>query len=972
MKRIRTSYPVWCALLSILVCQQSQAQLVNQTSVKTAMRVAATAAGQRSLELGTPFVDGAILQRDMPVPVWGWSQPGSTITLQFAGQNKSGTADEKGKWLITLGPLKASHEEGELTVNCDQEVITLRRVLVGEVWFSSGQSNMDWIAGKSNCRELANQIARSDIEIPIREFNVDIGSSLFPQSRAPVQEGWKSSKAASGFSALSLAFAWELYQELNVPIGIVRSTHGATPIETWIAYEGFANHSKLQDIAQLVRQSNPSTADGREAFESYYDDLKTWQIESETLLNRGGAALPRPRLPGIADDWKGATRMYNQKIAPLVPYAIRGAIWCQGESNSNDGKIYAAKMEALIEGWREVWKRPDLPLYFTQLQCYGEPDSDNVGFADLREAQTQFFLSAEHVGMVAQHDLNPARPGGIHPFNKLDPGKRLARWALAHEYHRDIAYMGPIYSSHSIEGDKVRIRFEQRGPGGSLMVGSKGMESDANQSPEAFVEPARETPTESLKHFRLAGADKVWHDAEALIEGNEVIVHSKDVPEPVGVQYAYLNSPIGANLYNRAGLPALPFAYFAGERMFNEDDPQIVAAAKADAERRYVRKPFLLPATLFRDHCVLQHGHPVPVWGHGIPGSSISVSFGGQTKETTVDEFERWRVTLDPLVASSDGQDIVIRSSANEESTIRDVLVGDVWILTGSRQLDGQLIRPTQDEPVALEPLPLVREFRIKTKARRFRTPRALRMEIGGGKYVASWQPADFDDVGDPPSIVAYHFAAQVQQSGVPVGIVTLGAENPPITWASHKAMQTAAGFEEERDELNLGYPNSDVCKQAVVDYIETVKQYNTKLVSMLNEGQEIPSQIADAVPAFPEPYYNEWVSRTETPTHTYNFCIHPLTPFSVRGVAWIPGEDNISEDVTKYAPSLEVFASGLSETFGQEAISFLYAQPAESLVNGITTPEIENALSIQFDQWPQDLESIARRLGELAVKQLP
>jgi len=929
----------------------------------------AKALGWPDFELGSPFGDNAILQQQMLVPVWGWSKPGAKVTIEFAGQTKTGSANARGKWSVTLGPLRASSEERELKVTSHNEAITLSGVLVGEVWFSSGQSNMDWVAGKSMCRDLANTLARSKEEVPVREFNVDIGSSLYPQGRTTSKDGWKRSRQAGGFSALSLAFAWKLYEELNVPIGIVRSTHGATPIETWTAYEGFEDHPKLQNIALLVRQSDSATADGQEAFAAYFDSLEEWQLESEKLINRGGSALPRPKLPGIADDWKGPTRMFNRKIAPLIPYAIRGTIWCQGTSNSNDGRIYAAKLEALIHGWRKHWGRPDLPFYFTQQQHYGEPDPEHVGFADLREAQTLFFLRAKHVGMVPQHDLNSARPTGIHYFNKLDPGKRLARWALAHEYGREIPYTGPIYKSHTIEGSTVRVHFHQRGPGGGLMVGSKGMQADFKKDPTAYVEPARETPGKKLTHFRLAGKDKVWHPAEASIDGDEVVVRSKAVPEPCGVRYAYCGTPMGANLYNRAGLPAIPFAYFDGRQLFNEDDPEIVAAAKAEAARKYGKRTYLLPSTLFRDRCVLQRDLAVPVWGHGVPGTEIIVSFGDQTKQATVDEFERWRVSLDPMPASSEGRDLIIRSSIDEVRAIRDVLVGDVWIMTGSRQLDGQLIRPEKDKPVELEPLSLVREFRIKTKARRFRTPRKLRMEIGGGKYVASWQPADFDDVGDPPSVVAYHFASQVQQPGVPVGVVTLGAENPPITWVSHEALQSAAGFEKERDDVNLRYPNTDVCKRAVVEYIAIVKQYNQKVASLLTAGEEIPVQLADAVPAFPEPYYNQWVSRTETPTHTYNFCISPLTPFAVRGVTWIPGKDNISDDVSRYGPSLEAYASSLAGTFGREQVAFLYAQPAASLVDGITAPRVVNTSSIEFGQWPESLEAIAVQLGKLAAK---
>ena len=931
---------------------------------------AVTAAERIPLELGSPFLNNMILQRQMKVPVWGWAKPRSKVSVTFAGQNKSATADENGKWMVKLDPLKASHDERNLTVKTAQgESITRTGVIVGEVWFSSGQSNMDWVAAKSMCRDLANALQRSKEEIPVREYHADMGSALFLRGRVTSVGGWKSSRQAGNFSALSLAFAWQLYEELKVPIGILRSTHGATPIETWTAQEGFASHPKLQHIANKIRQSNPTTADSKQAYEKYFNDLRTWQRESEKIINKGGAALRRPALPGITDQWKGASRMYNFKIAPLVPYAIRGAIWCQGTSNGNDGKIYAAKLEALISGWRTNWGRPNLPFYFTQQQSYGEPDPDKVGFADLREAQTLFFTRAKNVGMVPQHDLNSARPTGIHYFNKLDPGKRLARWALAHQYGKDIAYTGPIYQSHSIEGNKVRVQFEQRGAGGGLMVASKGMQADYFKNRSAYVEPARETKGEKLKHFRLAGKDKVWHAAEAAIDGNEVVVTSQAVPNPIGVQYAYSATPMGANLYNRAGLPAIAFAYINGKQLFNEDDPVIVATAKAEAERKWGKKTYLLPSTLFRDRAVIQRDLPVPVWGHGIPGTEITVVFGGQSKKTVVGKYEQWLITLDSMPASSKGRDLKILCSDGVKKTIQDILVGDVWMLTGSRNLDREVIRAKKGEQVSFKGLPLVREFRIKTNARRFRTPRKLRMEIGGGKYVASWQTADFDQAKSAPSVAAYYFAAKIQQPNVPIGIVTLGSENPPLTWVSYASLQTAVGFEKERENLNLAYPNTDACKAAVVKYIETVKQYNRDVAALLKAGKELPTELAEKAPAFPQPYYNQWASRTETATHTYNFCISPLTPFAIRGVVWIPGKDNIDEDVSRYAPALGVYAKSLAETYGQEKVAFVYAQPTAELVEGIATPVIENSMSVEFGQWPKSLQEIATQLGGLAAK---
>ena len=248
----------------------------------------------------------------------------------------------------------------------------------------------------------------------------------------------------------------------------------------------------------------------------------------------------------------------------MVPYAIRGAIWCQGTSNSGDGRIYAARMEALVKGWSDAWGMPDMPFYFTQMQCYGSPDPDNVGFADIRQVQHLFFQNnRKNVGMVVQSDLNSARPQGIHYFNKLHPGMRLARWALAKDYGKAIAYTGPIFSGYEVKGRTVTVRFEKDSLFGGLMVGSKGMAKDYRE-PGKFVEPARPTPNDSLNHFRLCGADKKWHAAEAKIVGDTVVVTSAKVPAPIGVQYAYSAVPENSNLYNQAGLPATPFVMIDG------------------------------------------------------------------------------------------------------------------------------------------------------------------------------------------------------------------------------------------------------------------------------------------------------------------------------------------------------------------------------------------------------------------------
>jgi hypothetical protein len=241
-------------------------------------------------------------------------------------------------------------------------------------------------------------------------------------------------------------------------------------------------------------------------------------------------------------------------------------------------------------------------------------------------------------------------------------------------------------------------------------------------------------------------------------------------------------------------------------------------------------------------------------------------------------------------------------------------------------------------------------------------------MEIGGGKYVASWRPALFTETERDTSAAGYYFASQVQEKNVPIAVVTLGANNPPLTWLSFAALQTATGFEKQRDELNLLYPNTDVSKAAVNQYVHTLKQYCDKIVALRRSGKDIPLELSEAAPAFPEPYYNQWVSRTETATHTYNFCISPLTPFAVRGVVWLPGKDNITTDVASYSKSLSAYAASLAQTYGQEDVAFIYAQPSADLVKGISPIQIKNAVSIEMNAWPKSLRDIAKKLGAAAA----
>ncbi|MBT8044235.1 MAG: sialate O-acetylesterase, partial [Verrucomicrobiae bacterium] len=706
----------------------------------------------------------------------------------------------------------------------------------------------------------------------------------------------------------------------------------------------------------------------------YYADLQAWQEKAGKIAAAGGKIPKRPNLPGIAGMWRGPSQFFNGKINPVVPYAVRGAIWCQGTSNSRDGKIYAARMEALVNGWRDAWNMPEMPFYFTQMQAYGSPDPNNVGFADIRQAQHQFFINnRKNVGMVVQTDLNSARPGGIHYQNKLHPGMRMARWALAKEYGKDIAFTGPIYQGYKVEGDKVVVSFEKDSLFGGLMVGSKGMAKDARE-PGKYVEPAKPTPGESLNHFRICGKDRKWHAAEAKIVGDTVVVSSPKVTAPVGVQYAYNAVPLHSNLYNKAGLPATPFASIDHKLIFEEDDLAKVAAQKA----RYARYtdpnyPVFQVAEYYRDGAIIQRGQPIPVWGHANKGVKITVNLGGVSKTAVANDLQQWSVSFPAIKASTKPITLKVESSHGRSKIVRDILVGDLWYLTGSGLLTSELAYNARDKDATLPKLlPLVREFRRKTKASTAPMPRKRSFETGGGKYRSSWLTSDFSKEGNGMTMFAYHFAKTLNREGIPQGFITMssgrsgrgGQMASPLSWTSFKGVKDLSNpaFKARLNELFLQYPNTPIAKKAAAKHIAEVKAFVTTITHAKS-----PEELPLAAPPFPEAGKSSDIKKDTIPTYAYNWCVSPLTPVAVAGVIWVPSEANIGYTPANYAAEMEVYARSLPDTYGQKDVQFLYAQPADSLVEGISQPNIPGARSVTMDEWPKSLKKVAVKLAETA-----
>ncbi len=933
------------------------------------------AAPAPALELGLPFADNAILQRATPVPVWGWSKPGLNVTVEFATQKVSAMAGDDGGWQVKLQPLHASNEPaGMVITDSEGHKVELKNLLVGEVWHASGQSNMEWVASSSLCSSLAQELAKAKDEVPIREMRTDTVSALYPQKRGTSEAGWKTSRGASGFSALALSFAHELHRELKVPIGILRTSHSNTRIEAFTERKAIEAHPALKVDVDLMHDGDVSTKQGLAAFEKYYTDLEAWQKASAVLGFPVEKPLKRPELPGIAGQWRGPSQFFNGKISPVVPYAIRGSLWCQGESNSDDGRLYAARLEALVRGWRQAWGMPEMPFYFTQMQNYGTADAADVGLADVRQAQHLFFTNNRaHVGMVVQTDLNPASPGNIHYQNKLHPGMRLARWALAKDYGREIPYTGPIFEKYTVEGNKVIVAFEKSSLCGGLMPGSKGLEKEMKE-PGKFVEPARPTPGEKLNHFKLCGKDRKWHPAEAEIAGDTVVVTSPQVPEPVGVQYAHSGAPQNANLYNQAGLPATPFAAVNGQLSFEEDDPAKVAALKAKyAQFTDPDHPvFTIPAH-FRDGAILQRDQPIPVWGFANKGVEVTVTLGSTTQTAVANEQQQWSVTFPALPANTQPISLTAKASHGQSKTVKDILVGDVWFLTGSTQLTSELAYDRRDpKATAPEPMPLVREFRRRTSASTSPTPRKRGFEIGGDrKYQAFWQTADFSNPGDGVTMFAYHFAKALNRPGIPQGIVTMSSGHgkemaSPLAWTSFAGVNqaTQAAFQPRLNALLLQDPGSAISRQATAEYVLAVKATVQQITEMANKGADL-SKAPLQFPAFPEAGRTGAVKPDTVPTLAYNWCVSPLTPMGIAGVVWVPSAANLGySPATDYAAELQIYARSLPATFGQSKVTFRYAQPTATLVPGITAPKIENAASAEFSQWPKSLRELATQLG--------
>ena len=488
--------------------------------------LAALLPARAEVSLPTLFSDHMVLQRDVALPVWGWAAGGEEVRVTIAGQTKTTKAGADGKWRVQLDKLSVA-EPVTLTVKGRNEII-VNDVLVGEVWLCSGQSNMGFAVRSA---ENFEQEKAAAVHPKLRMFIVTSGAATQPQKKCNGKWFVCSPETVGGFSATAYFFGRELNVKLGVPVGLIHSSVGGTPIEAWTSFDAQKEVPELQPMierwAKQIAAWDPAMAQA-----NFAQQNADYPALAEKAKAEGKPVPRKPVLPvGPGIDAHRPANLFNGKIAPLIPYAIKGAIWYQGEANTHgpaEGLTYRKQLPLLIADWRTRWAQGDFPFAWVQLPEFanGHPD----GWCLVREAMLQT-LRVPHTGMAVTLGFGEKR--NIHPARKQEVGRRLALWALGEVYGQKGATSGPLYAGHKIDGSDVTITFTHADGGLRAKDGE-------------------------LKSFVIAGDDREWKPALTKIDGNKIIVSTPDGANAAAVRYAWANDPEWS-LINASGLPASPF-----------------------------------------------------------------------------------------------------------------------------------------------------------------------------------------------------------------------------------------------------------------------------------------------------------------------------------------------------------------------------------------------------------------------------
>ena len=929
-----------------------------------------------AIQLGAPFRDHAVLQRGMDVPVWGWSGPGTKVTVEFAGQTKTAVAGKSGKWMLSLDPLKASAKPAELKVaESTGKRVTLRNILVGEVWLASGQSNMQWKVNKSSTIRLAQAFTdeTQGKPAPIREFEVtSVMAMLHPIEKA--DGAWKDGNYAD-YSAIAFAFAHKLHKELGVPIGILNCSFSQTAIQAWVPREGFrdAKDAYTQAIYQKILETDPTTPEHKAAWTGFYEGIEATLRENAERVAEGKAPQPiSTRTPGNLSGNRDASWLFNGRLNPVVPYAIRGGIWNQGYANMGEGLPYYHNLHNLVRGWRLVWDKPELPVYFHQFYCPGQKGEWNHsprigGVVDMRLG-TWLARDIPHTGMASQIDVT----GGIHYTSKTVPGQRLALHALKNQYgQKELAADGPSFKDYEVRGDRLIVKFDQAE--GGLVAGSTAYNTDRrNKDATGFADPKVIPDGENqVKGFYLAGADRVWHRATVKLDGETVVLHALGVKQPRGVSYGTGGIGFQPNLYNRALLPMTPFIYYDQKRVTAESWPDeklkvagVVPAAGSEGLLYEWRKMPLL-STQFRENAVLQADQPITFWGsvlhdYGVAAEGEAVvefSFADIKKRISVKAgsphiyeiapgdsrypgaAKEWRVTVPAMKASAEPKTLTVRflidGELAHERICRNIVVGDVWFVASHPGNFEELPDVEVQAPVRM----------MTRKAKRFSHPTPSRYTVCVSRTPLNRFACVWTDATGLPAALGNFIAAK---TGRPVGVIFMksgmtsmgrGVPSKDLStlksWIPVNALKDAPSLFADYKDLAAVRPGNSHYAANVRQYLDAWRSYWNDYIPKMVTNRSVPDGLVWGN------YPTLTAGVTSQASEVYNTMVHSFTPTQLKGILFLAGPATFAEDGgARYGEQMTTLANSWKKHFGGKDPHFLYTLPDKSLAPKITQPK--------------------------------
>ena len=951
----------------VALCAVAVSLLLAPTA-QAAGAPAAAEAPALAIQLGAPFCDNAILQRDMEVPVWGWSKPGTKVTVEFAGQKKTAKAGKDGKWVVKLGKLKASFDPREMTITeSTGKKVVLKNILVGEVWMASGQSNMQWTCTKSSCNKLTAALkaecdAKGMTVNPIREFRVQgLTSQLHPIEKAA--GAWRDGDYLN-YSAIAFAFAEKLYQELNVPIAILNCSFSQTPIEAWVPREGWATAEDewSKAINERCLQTDPRTPEHKEAWDAFYKSLEDQIAATEAALKKGETpkAISEP-VPGNFAGNRDANWLFNGQLNPVVPYAIRGAIWNQGYANMGKGISYYNNLHSLIRGWRIVWDEPDLPVYFHQFYTPAKtvPPPSIGGTAEMRLG-TAMARDIPNAGMASQIDIS----GGIHYSNKAVPGRRLALHALKNQYGKNVVAEGPMFKSYKVKGYKVIVEFDNAK--GGLVVADTAFNRSRAEGATGFADPTViENGEAKVELFWLAGEDRVWHPATCKIEGDVVIVSSKAVKKPRGVSYASGGVAFNPCLYNKALLPMTPFIQYDNEMVTQAtwpDEKLKIAGETIDPStigKLYEFRKMPLLGVQFRDNAIFQADKPVKIWGSTRNfgewqdgdeegDCKVHVEFGDIKKMIPVEPgMADWSVTLPPMKA--DGKAYTLKASFTidgelaHERVATNIVFGDVWYVAAAATKftvpevadSGQVVKMIQNQS----------KRGGKNAASRYsvcvsRTPY--------NRFASYWKPAS-----GLAGAIGHSIAAKTKR---PVGIVWMQSKGSVdlSQWVAPPYLKDAPSLMEDYKTVGSQFTDNPYYLANVRRYISEWKGFWSDYIPEMIARKAVPegAKWGASWGSYPSPAPVVGDSKA---AHVQNIYVAPFSPITMKGAIFLSEEAMVNEsDGANFGPEMGAVAKSMKAKFGDKDAEFIYTVPSKALAAKVTKPKkIEGkSTAIEVGDW--------------------